>query len=343
MRISTLSFMTSSLPGIQDSQSTIARLSQQIATGQRILDPRDDPLGAQQAMQLSSSIATRSQYVANQTEAGQTLNEESTVLQGMQSALDSARTMLQQTNASDSQVVRDQHAVTLSGFYLQIQDFANSRDSAGNYLFAGFNIATQPYQATPVYPTITAAQPATYTGTPIGDPAAPQGVRTVTIEEGGNKVQVSDNLQNVLKFASPVSIPYSVPVVPATNPPTYTATPVSTSDVFQAIDQLAIALHDPNLPSNQVQQAVNDTVNALTATLGSLQNVQTRVATAQVQINDTQTASKSRLTLDQNALSDLTQVDQASAIIQLQSRQTSLQAAESAFAQTSKLSMFNYL
>ena len=106
---------------------------------------------------------------------------------------------------------------------------------------------------------------------------------------------------------------------------------------------MAIVLSDPNLTGSQVQKAMGVAASAINTALGTLQTVQSRVAVAQVQISDTQANTKSRMTVSQNALSDLTQVDQAAAIVEMKTRQTSLQAAMTAFAQTSKLSMFNYM
>jgi hypothetical protein len=49
------------------------------------------------------------------------------------------------------------------------------------------------------------------------------------------------------------------------------------------------------------------------------------------------------MTLESNALGDLQQLDQAAAIMRLKTRQTSLEAAERAYAMTSSLSLFSYL
>jgi flagellin-like hook-associated protein FlgL len=46
---------------------------------------------------------------------------------------------------------------------------------------------------------------------------------------------------------------------------------------------------------------------------------------------------------EKNMLSDITQVDKAAAIVELQSRQTSLEAISRAYSITSGLSLFNYL
>ncbi|PIV89158.1 MAG: hypothetical protein COW48_01770 [Hydrogenophilales bacterium CG17_big_fil_post_rev_8_21_14_2_50_63_12] len=342
MRISSLSYFTSSLPAMQDNQSQIARLSEQIGSGQRLLAAKDDPLAAGKAMQLSSRIAVREQYLANQQKAGLALNYENTVLKEMDKSLTDARALLTQSNGSDAQPVRDQHAEMLKNLYLHLKDLANSRDTEGHYIFAGFNTqlgsATPPFDHPQGYPTIAASTASTYNGTADGALPSTQGVRSITMDDG-RSVQVSDNLENVLKFpvASPVAIPFADP-----NPP-HAITTVNTTDVFQALDQIAITLHDTNLATTQVEQAVSDTMNGLTATLDRLGGIERRLAAATLELNDVQKTTESLLLIERNALSDLTQVDQAAAIIEMQSRQTSLQAAQQAYAATSKLSLFSYL
>jgi flagellar hook-associated protein 3 FlgL len=343
MRISSLSYFTSSLSSMQDNQSQIARLSEQIGSGQRMLAAKDDPLSAEKAMQLSSRIAVRTQYLANQQKATLALDYENTVLQEMDKSLADARALLVQTNGSDTQPLRDQHAEMLKNMYLHIKDLANSRDSEGHYIFAGFNTnlgnATPPFQHTQVYPAIAASGTTTYVGTPDGALPSSQGVRSITVDDG-RSVQVSDNLENVVKFPAPVNIPFfDTAALPAPG----SVTNVATNDVFQALDQIAIALHDTNLTTNQVTTAVSTAVNAITATLDRLGGIERRVAAAGLEVNDVKKTTEGLQLIEQNAFSDLTQVDQAAAIVQLQSRQTTLQAAQQAYAQTSKLSLFSYL
>jgi flagellin-like hook-associated protein FlgL len=307
-----------------------------------MLAAKDDPLSAEKALQLSSSIAVREQYLANQQKASLALDYETAVLTEMDKSLTDARALLVQSNGSDMQPIRDQHAELLKNMYLSFKDLANSLDSEGHFIFAGFNtnlgMATPPFQHTQVYPTVSASGVTTYVGTPDAVPPAQissLGVRSISIDNG-RSVQVTDNLENVLKFPAPVNIPYY-------DTTTNSVTNVATRDVFQALDQIAIALHDTNLTTNQVDQAVSDTVNALTATLDRIGFIARRVSAVTLEVNDAGRTTRSLQTIEQNALSDLTQVDKTAAIVEMQMRQTSLQAAQQAYAQTSKLSLFSYL
>lgn len=321
MRISSLSYFTSSLSGMQDNQSRIARLGEQIGSGQRLLAAKDDPLSAEKAMQLSSRIAVREQYLANQEKAGLALNYESVVLKEMDKSLTDARALLVQSNGSDAQSLRDQHAEMLKNMYLHFKDLANSRDTEGHYIFAGFNTnldsANPPFQHTQTYPTIAASGATTYVGTPYVSLINPEGARSINVDDH-RAVQVSDNLDTVM-------------------------TAGSATDVLQALDQIAITLHDTSLTTSQVQTAVTSAVNALTATLDRLGNIERRVAAMTLEVNDIKKTTESLQLIEKNALSDLTQVDKAAAIVEMQSRQTSLEAAQRAYAQTAKLSLFSYL
>jgi len=321
MRISSLSYFTSSLSSMQDNQSQIARLGEQVGSGQRMLAAKDDPLSAEKAMQLSSRIAVREQYLANQEKAGLALNYENTVLKEMDKSLTDARALLVQSNGSDAQSLRDQHAEMLKNMYLHFKDLANSRDTEGHYIFAGFNTqldsANPPFQHTQTYPTIAASGSTNYVGTPYVSLTNPQGVRSINVDDG-RAIQVSDNLNTVIQSGS-------------------------ANDILQALDQIAITLHDTTLTTTQLDTAVNAAVNALTATLDRMGGIERRVAAATLEVNDTRKTTESLLLIEKNALSDLTLVDKAAAIVEMQSRQTSLEAAQRAYAQTSKLSLFSYL
>jgi hypothetical protein len=67
------------------------------------------------------------------------------------------------------------------------------------------------------------------------------------------------------------------------------------------------------------------------------------MAGAQSEIKDVRATTQALLLQEKNALSDLTQVDKAAAIVELQSRQTTLEAISRAYALTSGMSLFNYL
>lgn len=66
MRISTSMMFSNGTHGIQDRQSDLFRVQNQLSTGRRILTPEDDPIGASEVLKVSQSKAANSQYLNNQ-------------------------------------------------------------------------------------------------------------------------------------------------------------------------------------------------------------------------------------------------------------------------------------
>ena len=94
----------------------------------------------------------------------------------------------------------------------------------------------------------------------------------------------------------------------------------------------------PTLQANLESYAgvVNTALDRLEVTLNS-------VAGRMVELNNVKETQKSLKLYDQNALGELQDLDEAAAIVELQQRQTTLQASMQAFATVSGLSLFNYL
>jgi flagellar hook-associated protein 3 FlgL len=112
MRIDSMTYLNTSLAGIQSNQTSIARLNQQIATGLTMLAPKDDPVVAQKAMDLSTRIAVRTQHAANQDKAELDLNYETVVTKEMSNAMNQARALLTKAQAPAPKSKKAPAAVT---------------------------------------------------------------------------------------------------------------------------------------------------------------------------------------------------------------------------------------
>jgi flagellar hook-associated protein 3 FlgL len=307
MRIDSLSYFTTSLPGIRDNQSAISRLNQQIASGKALLAPKDDPLATEKILQLSNRVAIRTQFSSNQDRADLALNYEQTVVQELQKAMTDARGLLT-VSPTEDQSLRNIHSEQLKGIFDHIVGLLNTQDPSGNFIFGGFNTVLpgnqQPFEKTLDGGTT----PTTYNGTP-----APGGTRSIEIEVG-RFVQVNDNLQGVF-----------------VNGPA--------GDFLQQLDQ---AITD--LPGTTITQGQIDGYrNMIDTALNSLALVEHRIAGTLGEVQDVRGTTNALLLQEQNALSDIQQVDQTAAIVELQTRQTTLQATEQAYAKTAGLTLFNFL
>lgn len=316
MRISTASFYTASLPGIQAQQSAIARLNQQIATNQNYLAPKDNPVKTTQVMALADNIAMRNQYLANIDKASLVLSEESTVLEEMHSAVSSVKSLLSQSSSMSDPLLRDQMAKQLADLYLHIKDLANFKDSAGNYIFSGYKTDTQPFGHVPSYPGTADSPDTVYAGD--------AGVRAIEIGQA-HPVRASDTLTNV----------FQVEAVPGADP--------AHTDLLEAIDQAAVDLANPGVTQPGLGSNLQSYLDVVNSALDRLSVTVNDVVGRQVVLNDAKDAHQTLKLNDENALGAIQDVDQAGAIVELQQRQVALQASMQAFSKVSGLSLFNYL
>lgn len=150
MRISTTQIYGATIAAINDQQSQMAQLQQQISTGKGLLTPSDDPVGAAQAVQLTMSSSTLTQYQSNQKSATSALQAEDGTLQSVQSLTASVQQLLVKAgDASLNDSQRTQLAQELQSYRDQLMTLANSTDGQGNYLFSGFQVNTPPFANAP--------------------------------------------------------------------------------------------------------------------------------------------------------------------------------------------------
>lgn len=150
MRISTSSIYSSNISSLDTLQVQIAQTTQQISSGQRILDPSMDPVGAARAIELTLSDSTNTQYGANNTAATNSLSLSDGILQSvtslLQSAHDTAVTGAAGNSMSDAN--RKALAADLQGRLNDLLGLANSTDGNGNYLYSGGQGSVQPFVKT---------------------------------------------------------------------------------------------------------------------------------------------------------------------------------------------------
>jgi flagellar hook-associated protein 3 FlgL len=146
MRISTSSIYNANIASLDTLQVQIAQTTQQISTGQRILDPSMDPVGASRAIELTLSSSTNTQFAANNTAATNTLSLSDSILQSVTSLIQSAHdTVMTGVGSTMSDANRLALATTLKGNLQDLLGLANSTDGNGNYLYSGAQGGVQPF------------------------------------------------------------------------------------------------------------------------------------------------------------------------------------------------------
>lgn len=334
MRIASVNFFEASQAGMQYQQTAIARLSEQIASGKKNLQPSDDPVAANTALNLSNAMAVRTQYADNQDHADRLLKHQGVVLQQIREAIVDIRDTAMQLSAPYEEGQREQVAQQIKLYFDHLMNLANERDYQGNYLFAGTAARTKPY--VPMQPIDTAAVPpdtvanyaevVRYQGNSGVIEVAIDDNRKVRINEPGSDlfVDVFESIYN-LKQAVDVTRP-NTSIPPVLDPETATEYASDEDDSFEL-----------------TAADINNAVAKLTEMLDRLEREQTRVAGAQIEVNAARQTTSSLLNQDKDSLARLEEVDQAAAIMELQTRQTSLEAAQRTFARVSGSSLFDYL
>ncbi|KVL39113.1 flagellar biosynthesis protein FlgL [Burkholderia territorii] len=214
MRISTTQFYQLNVGQMNDQQAQLAQLYQQISSGVSLTTPADNPVGAAQAVQLSMTSATLSQYAANQSTALASLGAEDQALQNVSTVLGNIQSVI--VRAGDGSLAdsdRAALATQLEGYRDQLLSLANSTDGAGNYLFAGYKNAAAPF-------TKNAAGGISY----VGD----TGTRTVQIDDSRSVPQGDSGLSVFMSVQSLGSSP--VQAAGASNTGTATIGNVTVTD-----------------------------------------------------------------------------------------------------------------
>lgn len=177
MRISTSMLNENAVNGILNDESALSQTQSELATGKSINTPADNPVGEVQLLQLNATNSQYQQYITNGQSANTNLTLEQSALTSSTTTLQSIRDLVVQANtgtnnASDLKDI----AAQISQLENQLLGTANSQNAQGQYLFAGYSSANQPF-----------VRGSTGSVSYVGD----GGVDTVPIA-GGTSVQTGD-------------------------------------------------------------------------------------------------------------------------------------------------------
>ena len=147
LRVTTAQQYNVAIDNMQKSNVTIDNLSQQISSGQRVLQPSDDPVAAAQIIKLDRELAQYEKYELNIEVTERRLTLEESVLDSMRTSLNRINEfVIQGSNGTLTDSDRASIAVALRTEVEYMADLMNTQDVQGEYIFAGSKGGTQPYQ-----------------------------------------------------------------------------------------------------------------------------------------------------------------------------------------------------
>jgi flagellar hook-associated protein 3 FlgL len=134
---------------MQQMQSNLAKTNLQMASGQKMLSPADDPAAAARAIELRQSDASNTQLANNRAAASNILQLEDGVLSGAVTVMQDLKALGVEMGGVMTNVTSMKGlATTLRGRLQELQSLANSTDGIGNYLFSGAQGKVQPFATT---------------------------------------------------------------------------------------------------------------------------------------------------------------------------------------------------
>lgn len=146
MRISSSLFFQMGLDSINAQQSDLMHLFQQVGSGQRILTPADDPLGAAQAINIRQSQTMNQRYAENRDVAMRNLGVEENTLSGVVLLLEDIKTrLIEAGNGTMSDIDRMTLANVLRHSRTTLLGLANATDGNGQYIFSGSKGDVMPF------------------------------------------------------------------------------------------------------------------------------------------------------------------------------------------------------
>jgi flagellar hook-associated protein 3 FlgL len=124
---------------------------------------------------------------------------------------------------------------------------------------------------------------------------------------------------------------------------TFTVAPAGTASVFSSLSSLITTLTSTTLSQGQMTTQINNALEQFGGAITSLDNVQASVGARINSITAAQSTAQSQQTALKTSISQLSDVDYAAAVTQLNTEEVGLQAAQESYASIAKLSLFNYL
>ncbi|MBS0847642.1 flagellar hook-associated protein FlgL [Citrobacter sp. JGM124] len=309
MRISTQMMYEQNMRGVTTAQSSWLASGEQLASGNRVNRPSDDPIVAAQAVVLSQAQSQNSQYTLARSFATQKVSLEENVLGQVSSAIISAQgKIVNANNASLSDSDRASIATDLEGVRNQLLNLANSTDGNGRYIFGGYKTESAPFDDQ--------TGGVKYVG---GDTSITQQVdsaRTMTVGHTGDKI--------------------------------FTVTDKSSDDgsrtdssLFDMLDSAISALKKPLDTLNDSElDAVNKTSRGLSKSLDNVLTVRAELGTQLAELSSLDDLGSERALGQDTQMKTLTGVDWNSVISDYMMKKDALQASYKAFSDMQGMSLF---
>ena len=306
MKISTNLMFERAAHQMTSAQTNLAKSQAQLAQGKQIINPSDAPDQASTVQRLKSILTRQDSYQTALNTVQNRLQGEDSTLSSVSDLLIRAKEIAVQANndtlSSDN---RKALGVELQGLRDQMLSLANTKDTNGNYLFAGSKVTQPPFVSV----------------------------------AGGSPQYVGDQTRMKVMVGENRSMPINRTGTDAFVPVNRTLPDGSTQGVgfFNVMDDLIKGVNTSDRPKMQGGLGELDTL------LGGLSMARANIGSGLKGIEQQTSVIEDTVLNLKTTLSSVEDLDYASAITKMNQQMLSLEAAQSSFAKISQLNLFNYI
>lgn len=298
-RVTMLGSANSMLNYIIGGESKYYELSEQAASGLRVIKPSDDSFATKSILDVNSQMNKLNSYLNNMALAQNELDVLDGTLSSLTNLVEKATELTAQaSNGTYSNEDMDYIKIQIDQVIESVIDLANTEYN-GTYIFSGTATSTKTYTTNPATGNIT------YNGTPVTDDYQ----RCTTISDG---VAVSINTTGDQVFGS-----YTAEI--AGSPPT----PEVAVGLLGTLKQISNALGNHN------QAAVSNRLSGLGTALDTVSVNRTKFASVSNRFQITENSIKTTKTQLESYKSDLRDADLSDVLSDLTAQETALKATYS--------------
>ena len=306
MKISTHLLFDRASTQMSTVQSNLTQTQAQLAQGKQIINASDAPNQAATIQRLKSILSRQDSYQSSLNTVKARLQGEDSTLQSVSELLIRAKEVAVQ-GANDTLNIGDRKALAneMQSLRDQMLSLANTRDSNGNFLFAGSRVKQPAFSET----------------------------------ANGSPVYMGDQTRMNVRVGDQQNIPINRTGTDAFVPVARIDQDGATVGVgfFQVMDNLIAGLNTAN--GSDIRRGAGELDNLQQG----LSLAHAQVGT-NLNMVDQQTAIIDDTTLNlKSTLSSIEDLDYASAITKMNQQMLSLEAAQASFAKVSQLNLFNYI
>lgn len=147
MRISSQMFYMRNTNNLMEQQAELSQQNIHLATQKRVIHGSDDPVAIATIQRLKQDLSIGEQFIKN-GEMAETANalQDTALIQGTNILQRVRELMITGSNGTLSESDRDVIAVELESLREELVGVANTRDGNSQYIFAGYQVDTEPFQ-----------------------------------------------------------------------------------------------------------------------------------------------------------------------------------------------------